>query len=263
LYSKTKFKSLIVIALATIPCLANSEGVAITDAHNKTEQMLFADDPALWARPKKVVPPDYPAEALANRVTGYVDADVSLSAEGKVASISSLKSNPPNQAFEASVMNALPKWRFQPTLSDECKPKESSGNVRIWFEIKEGKASISVSNNYTADASSVLGKRRSAFTNMSSVMRRAAKTFPIAARKGGIEAEIYNVLQIDAKTGNVRNVTAVHISTSADEALRNEFVYASSRALFTATFQPQSSPAADTYLVCMPVSYLLDDRKPI
>jgi periplasmic protein TonB len=57
--------------------------------------------------------PDYPVVALEARITGYVDVDLVISADGKVRSFSfvTVKGHP---AFGLETAKVLPQWRFPP-----------------------------------------------------------------------------------------------------------------------------------------------------
>jgi TonB family protein len=59
--------------------------------------------------------PQYPAEALAERASGYVQLEFDITAAGAVENVSVVKSD--DTRFEQSAIDALSKWRYLPRLS--------------------------------------------------------------------------------------------------------------------------------------------------
>src|SRR5688572_26267360 len=54
-------------------CLLAPAASAQEPARSSAAEVFHTDDPRNWGSPKRVLPPEYPAEALARRHTGYVD----------------------------------------------------------------------------------------------------------------------------------------------------------------------------------------------
>jgi protein TonB len=57
--------------------------------------------------------PPFPPEALRAGVTGEVEVEISISADGSVADIRVIRASPRN-TFERGVQNTVRRWRFQP-----------------------------------------------------------------------------------------------------------------------------------------------------
>jgi len=75
---------------------------------------------AAAAPPRRVTPiavstpqPDYPAEALRSRITGFVEVEITIGRDGQVSKVRVLNARP-RGTFERSVQNAVSNWRFQP-----------------------------------------------------------------------------------------------------------------------------------------------------
>lgn len=217
-----------------------------------TEEMLFVDDPAKWATPKVILPPEYPAAQLAAMAEGHVDVEVKLDKFGMVQSIVSVKSTPANPEFESAVRAVVQKWwAFHETLSPECEPLEATGNVRVWFAIREGKGVVSVSGEATEVTKEFSRKRRKAkVLNLEEVVR--AVRYPIAARKDGIEGNVYAYVQVEAKTGVP---IAVQIASVVANGGKGQYFVNPVRASLSMTrFEPTDGP---NYRVCRPYSFRL------
>lgn len=75
---------------------------------------------AAAAKPRRVTPiavsapqPDYPAEALRSRITGFVEVEITIGRDGQVTGVRVLNARP-RGIFERSVQTAVRNWRFQP-----------------------------------------------------------------------------------------------------------------------------------------------------
>lgn len=71
-------------------------------------------------KPRRVTPvaistpqPDYPAEALRSKITGYVEVQITIGRDGQVSDVKVLNARP-RGTFERSVLAAVRSWRFQP-----------------------------------------------------------------------------------------------------------------------------------------------------
>ena len=129
---------LLCLWLATLATFPASAQIALDASSDVTEEMLFADDPKSWLRPKAIVPPEFPAEQLKAKATGYVDIDVSIDKAGKVTSARIVKSNPENKAFEMAVSETIKYWLFRQRADVNCEPIARTSNVRVWFDIRDG-----------------------------------------------------------------------------------------------------------------------------
>lgn len=61
--------------------------------------------------------PSFPREALIKRIDGFVVVELDLRPDGTVAKARVLESGPPG-LFDKSALDAVKRWRFEPTLVD-------------------------------------------------------------------------------------------------------------------------------------------------
>jgi TonB family protein len=180
----------------------------------KQEAMLFADDPKAWSTPRVVLPPDYPQAMLAKGVTGYVDIETHLSEDGVVDRIVSINSEPKSLAFEEAVKDAITHWRFDMPIGPGCKPVDTTVVTRVWFEIKDGKESVSVSRAPMQALPQALPSPR--FRNYHDVVKQLQGSYPQAARKARQEGRAFVVLTVDGDTGKTDSVDVAHVAASRD-----------------------------------------------
>lgn len=244
-----RIETLLVLGLETI-CVctsANAETVARYAPVTKTEQMLFGDDPKTWASPKVVVPPTYPAELIASGVSGYVDVDVTTNESGAVTAHRIVASKPASAILEAAVAETIGKWLFYVPISNDCKPLVATANVRVWFEIKNGVGSVSVSGQPTPDARSPFASaQRAKMINAKDVFPR----YPRKASRDRIQADAGVIMQVRAASGEVISASMPWIKTSGggEDIFRDALVsqYAKAR------FEPREG---SDYAVCVQVGF--------
>jgi TonB family protein len=242
------------IGLLAILLLAAGQAVAVEvrQAVANSEEMLFADDPKDWARPKAVVAPKYPDDQLKLNARGRVDVDVALKPSGEVSSFRIAKSEPANPAFETAVSEVVGKWLFHNKLSSECLPVESNGNVRVWFDVKDGKGEVSVSGQVSEITAGNVPKK-SNWLNRSEAI--SGFRYPAAARRADVQAKVNVVVRVDGKSGDVLDVGVPWMETqpeSVPDRMAADFRAAASEVMKRAKFEPQ---AGSTYRVCMPFEF--------
>lgn len=189
------------VLLSAVPCHAETPGP--TPAA-KNEQMLFVDDPAKWTQPRRVLPPTYPPALPAKGVTGFVDLELQLAKAGFVERIVSINSTPKEPQFETSVQDVLEHWTFHVPISNDCKPQAFAGNTRVWFEIKNGEPSISVSNRPSLPSSTA--RVSPPMKNLKEVLATLGQNYPRAARRKSAEANMYVVMVMDGDSGKTVEV---------------------------------------------------------
>ena len=77
-------------------------------------------------------PPKYPAEALANDVSGKVVLLVDIDAQGNPTAVA-VKSSQPAGVFDQAAMDAVRDWKFEPAMEDG-RPAASQVLVPVTFE---------------------------------------------------------------------------------------------------------------------------------
>jgi TonB family protein len=85
---------------------------------------------ALSARTSKN-PPEYPETAKRLRIEGSVEVEATISAEGAVESVSTLRGNP---MLVRPAVEAVKKWKFRPFTS-EGKPVRAISTFTIDFKM--------------------------------------------------------------------------------------------------------------------------------
>ena len=78
---------------------------------------------------------DYPPDALRKNVEGWVELEYVVTADGKVASITAVNSNPPG-VFDAAAIRALSRVRYKPVLQGG-KPAAVGTKIRIAFKLSK------------------------------------------------------------------------------------------------------------------------------
>ena len=78
---------------------------------------------------------DYPPDALRKNVEGWVELEYVVTADGKVASITVVDSNPPG-VFDAAATRALSRVRYKPALQGG-KPAAVGTKIRIAFKLSK------------------------------------------------------------------------------------------------------------------------------
>lgn len=235
---------------AAIFLTANAHAQAVS------EEMLFADDPKVWATPLRVVAPQYPIDQLSGKARGYVDMEVALDARGRVKSSRIIKSEPQNQGFEKAAIDVISLWTFHETLSDFCVPVEVTANARIWFEERDGAGVVSVSGSTVGTGETFIRRAKFAEVLNDKELIEAVK-YPMAARKAGAEARVYGIGYVSAATGNVSYATVSRIY-SGDRATKltdEGFAKSVVKALLVLRLKPT---AGGDYKVCRTFDFRLN-----
>ena len=127
--------SLLASLLALLPCMASA-----------ADPRASGDD-ELSRRPARLtafVPPEYPAQALRDRIEATVDVVGTVRGDGGL-DVRSIQATPDREDFRSVVSQVAKYWTFRPRYGFDCSPREAEGRLRIWFEIKVGGPAISVS----------------------------------------------------------------------------------------------------------------------
>jgi protein TonB len=83
--------------------------------------------------PLQRIPPQYPRDAARNGITGWVQLEVLVNADGTVRSARVLESNP-RGLFEAAAVQAVLRWKFKPKVVNGT-PVQQKGAQRIEFNL--------------------------------------------------------------------------------------------------------------------------------
>jgi protein TonB len=83
--------------------------------------------------PLQRIPPQYPRDAARTGVTGWVQLEVLVNADGSVRSARVVDAQP-RGVFEAAAVAAVLRWKFKPKVLDG-KPVEQRGSQKIEFSL--------------------------------------------------------------------------------------------------------------------------------
>jgi protein TonB len=83
--------------------------------------------------PLQRIPPQYPRDAARTGVTGWVQLEVLVNADGSVRSARVVDAQP-RGVFEAAAIAAVLRWKFKPKVLDG-KPVEQRGSQKIEFSL--------------------------------------------------------------------------------------------------------------------------------
>jgi outer membrane biosynthesis protein TonB len=155
-----------------------------------------------WARPLLVVAPSFPNDFRPEMLPVEIHIEGIVTEKGTFES-PVFSPAPGREIFVQSVSGVIKDWRFRPALdAKECKTKESRVSVNVYFELKDGQPSISVSSPVVTkpDAGSTKSEIH--------IVRRGKTQFPPLAFDAGIEGSAELLTSVDAR-GEAVSTTVV------------------------------------------------------
>ncbi len=105
--------------------------------------VYHVDNIGLAGRPQVVLEPRFPADALAQHVTGYVDVEGRVDPMGALKEIEYHAGSSQAEIFVAALKEVMPAWSFYPVYVDSCVPSDRRITVRIWFDLDADKPKVS------------------------------------------------------------------------------------------------------------------------
>jgi protein TonB len=122
------------MAIPTMDLSASVTGGPMAGAMGKGGGAAMFDGDLL---PLQRIPPQYPRDAARAGVTGWVQLEVTVNADGSVrgAKVTDAK---PKGIFEAAAVQAVMRWKFKPKIQDG-KPVEQKGSQKIEFNLNAPK----------------------------------------------------------------------------------------------------------------------------
>lgn len=217
---------------------------------------LTDSDPESWLRPKVVVAPDYPADEVAKKATGYVDVDLIVTEAGFAGEIRSLTSSPKNEAFEDAVRKVITLWTFHAPMSN-CRPYETVGNVRVWFDLKGDAGKVSVSNRTPKPASPATAAAPTSklvATNLASVRRMVS--YPSRARRAGANGHVVVKFTVDPVTGEVAS-QEIAMAKSRPAGYEDDFAAVATAVVAKLKLEPMPDRNKPV-VACYPFQFLLN-----
>jgi NADH:ubiquinone oxidoreductase subunit F (NADH-binding) len=127
-----------------------------------------------------------------------------------------------------------------------------TARLTVWFEIKEGKPSISVSRHPDPEHRGLYSKPL-AMTNAEETQRAILDSFPRAGRVYGKGATVYARATVDQSTGAVSAVDVVQVRTDAH--LRRHFAASAVEAIRTAKYDVTGRDPKVPIQSCITVDY--------
>jgi TonB family protein len=182
----------------TVALLAG--GPSLGESPPEQPTLYQVDEPGKLGRPKRIVAPKYPVEALEKKRTGFVDVEGRISPLLDLKEIAYRPDSPESAVFVESLKQVVPHWEFHPLYGRDCFPSDERIGVRVWFELDEGQPKISV----TVLAAEGLV---SPDTPQIATLHRVDPQYPSEALRNGLQAFVW--VQSDIKPdGSVEKVTA-------------------------------------------------------
>jgi TonB family protein len=148
-----------------------------------------------WAKPLLIVPPAFPKDVASDARSVEVSIEGTVDVDGKLIS-PEFSSPDGTKTYVQAIKDVVKYWRFRPAIDVErCQLKESKQVVKVCFESKDGKPSISVSAplGKTAGNDGRLGERKPT----RQPTRQPKTVYPDAASRGGIEGYAELLLQVN------------------------------------------------------------------
>lgn len=191
-------------------------------------------DPSTYARPARVLPPEYPAEQLKKGITAKVEASLRIDENGAVKEVLSIKADSGETAFENAVREAVGQWKFTHFIDCQCTPVEFTSRQIVWFEIRDGQPAISVSRGEDPPRR-YTNKKPLKYLNGAEVYKAVSESFPRKARRASQGGVVFALSTVNPQTGEVEKIDIKHVDARAD--LRHYFSEAAKWALSKARYE--------------------------
>jgi protein TonB len=121
------------MAIPSLDLSASVSGGPMAGSMGKGGAAMFDGD----LLPLQRIPPQYPRDAARANITGWVQLEVTVNADGTVRGAKVLDSKPKG-IFEAAAVQAVMRWKFKPKIEDG-KPVEQKGSQKIEFNLNAPK----------------------------------------------------------------------------------------------------------------------------
>ncbi|MDX2220534.1 MAG: hypothetical protein SF172_16065 [Burkholderiales bacterium] len=161
---------------------------------------------AKWVETRHVVAPIVPVNLLLAGTGSELDARVRVGPDGRLIEVLALTSSPSSPELEAAFRSALGRWKFRIDTNRACEPVAYEGRVQAAVEISTGKARTRV---LQPPRLQVRERVPGASAWPDNLRESLQKSFPIAARRAGVEADVVASIDIATDTGVAIQVTPV------------------------------------------------------
>ncbi|HZZ91734.1 MAG TPA: hypothetical protein VFE23_04180 [Usitatibacter sp.] len=109
----------------------------------------YAGERPAVASVKRVVPPEYPRDALRSGLAGSVVVKGVLFPDGSMDARSYEPDAPGSEVFVDPLREVLPYWLFQVPLGNDCMPTAQPVSIRVDFEARDGEPHVFVTHTPT------------------------------------------------------------------------------------------------------------------
>ena len=176
--------------------LVTAAALAIAAPAQGRCEVFHAGDPAQWGRVKRLVPPEFPKAALDQGRSGYVDVRGRVSPIGFLEEIEYSPEDAGSGVFIDPIRKVIAHWELEPPLGRDCQPSEERIVNRVWFDVKDGKPSVSVS---------LVRPQAGVPPPTLRPLQREDPVYPNSLRRSGDQAVVYARLVVDP-SGQVLSV---------------------------------------------------------
>jgi len=182
----------------TTLALALTAGNAVVAA----EPPVDLSNPGVRGRLWRMVPPEYPEEALARKQTGVLTVEGMVGPSGFATNYKFIPDRPESRIFaEALAKTGTFSWIYLPSLDGECQPVEEVVRTQLSFEIDNGTPRI-----FAIHASAPKGPQREQPPHVKPVSQPLPE-YPEYAWKINFWANTFAKVTVD-RAGNVIAVNA-------------------------------------------------------
>lgn len=122
-----------------------ARNAGLSSMGSKPASALIVDVPPLSTassdrrEPRIKFLPQYPSEAAARQIEGYVTLGFKIQPDGSVTDLRIIESKPP-QVFDQAARRAVSRWNFGPALEDENRSEEQ--RLRLNFSLRRNMAGL-------------------------------------------------------------------------------------------------------------------------
>jgi protein TonB len=120
--------ALLVLGPAVSPAQDQDKGAQAKPA--RSEKNKDVSEPVLLSK----VNPSYPAAAKEEKVTGPVELEITVGADGSVVEANALKS--PDPRLSAAAVEAIKQWKFKPARTKEGKAVQVKATITVNFKLQ-------------------------------------------------------------------------------------------------------------------------------
>lgn len=238
--------------MAVVACVGISAAAQEPPAQSKCPGLSFDETARPWAEPRVIAAPEYQSAWVEAGISGVVDVEVEIGLNSRITRIESIASEPHHPELEGAVKDIIKYWWFYRETDCDCKPVVGSAKLRVWFEIRDGKGVVSVSNRPRPGQP---GGESHVLTNRSAIAKHLSVRFPREARRAGRGAEVFAAITLSPYTGKAEKVDIVQVETSYD--LKRAFSSVTEEALLMTAFELGTVDAGKPPRVCFTLSFQL------